>query len=100
MGGGRWSERENTRQGKHGLCERLITRFLTATHFHFEARRIAETKICTSFFFLLPHGFLFNLCLLFCKEGLISAGHCNGDTHSFLLKVRSVTVAEWFSCCV
>lgn len=63
--------------------ERLITRFLTETLFHFEAQYMIMPSRGTKDmrqFLLAPPGIPFNLCLLFCKEGLISDGHCCDET--------------------
>lgn len=63
--------------------ERLITRFLTETLFHFEARYVIMPSRGTKDmrqFLLAPPGIPFNLCLLFCKEGLISDGHRSNET--------------------
>ena len=72
------------RRAKDGLCERLITRFLTATHFTLKPRNEDMHE-----FPLAPRCSPFNLCVLFCKEGLISVGHCKGDTQSLVFLFQS-----------
>lgn len=76
-GWGRWREWGEARQAKDGLCERLITRFLTVTKFALKTgpslRRPRNQDMHK--FLSAPRCFLFNPCLLFCKEGLTSVGH-------------------------
>lgn len=52
-----------------------------------------RTDFCST-----PRCFLFNLCLLLCKEGVISARHCGNDTQSPRFKVDPASLAEQHPC--